>query len=258
MKYDDERTVEFYEGKIKYDDAGNVIDHPLNRLYYLRLKTIVKNRHQLAFAGDDLYNTQQFADVNYYYLGFYGEREECRYREAWADELRGLVLQRLSDNDKSWYIGFASPQSCTLYHENSNRRVRKTMDYYQSMNPGQFALITSERPYGYGKGEITYLFSEISKKAIYSSALQIWPTALEMYPIQGYCLAEDSIHLLKEWNLETRDRNLFRKVLDVCDWIFFASPAEHWYFEFFTNKVSAAEFLARIDLDDLNKRANRL
>jgi hypothetical protein len=258
MKYYDVRTVEFDEDVIKVNENSEVVYHPLNRLYYLRKKTIPENLHQLAFAGNDLFNTDLFKDVRYYYLGFYGEMNECRYREAWADKLRDLVLQRLVDKDKSWYISFASPQSCTLYNKESNIRVRKKMDYYRSMNPNRTAMIRSEQPYGYGKGEITYLFVEISKKEIYSSAIQIWSQALEMYPIQGYCLPKDSIYLLNEWNSDPRDHKLFRKVLNACDWIFFASPAEHWYFEFFTNKYGANDFLKRIDLEDLNVRANCL
>lgn len=89
-------SVELWEGRIRTDELGHAVHHPLNGPYYSGTERVGTSYGHLTFAGHDLDKSDILDDVRVFHLEFYGEPPHLRDREAWADPLRAKALRRLS------------------------------------------------------------------------------------------------------------------------------------------------------------------
>jgi len=199
----------------------------------------------LTFGGHDLDKSTILDDVRIFYLEFRGEPEETNDREAWADNLRADVLNRLTSNGRSWYLSMIDGSFDSI-SDLLARILAKRLDGIEAK---------SEKPHGYTYGFIPRPFFEIPNQNLSDVVHFFWSEAVPGYPIEGYNLDVGQINVLRKWDARSRDDQLFREVIDRTYVNFYTTPAEHRHFVFVTNKLNYAELARLIRLDELQEKA---
>jgi hypothetical protein len=250
---DEEYQVEFWEDKITRNEDGQLIHHPLNSLYKFNGADYPSYGY-LTFCGHDLDKSQILSDLHVYYLEFFGE--ENRDREAWADNLRVDVLKSLCTGNYSWYLGVVGSDVTSM------RDILMMIFFQESMITNQnkekqveSVIVDSEKMFGSGKGFLKRTFFEVPRSSIERVLLEYLPDSTPGWPIEGYCMAPDSIHLFEEWNKRERDDKLCKDVLDQAFIAFYTFPSENRYFVFLTNKLMKDELTEIIHLESLREKA---
>lgn len=87
------------QDQLSLNKDGTLEHHPLQGQYWGS-----KSPAPLTFSGPDLEKSKILDDVNVYLLYFYGGPEEDEHREAWADPIRSIVLQRLCPKGFVWHL----------------------------------------------------------------------------------------------------------------------------------------------------------
>ena len=86
-----EKEIEIQCLKANLRDRGKYgfPNRPLEDLYEWRFSSSPYNNHALAFAGDGLWDSNLFDDVEEITIVFFGEDEQSFSKEAWANPLGG-------------------------------------------------------------------------------------------------------------------------------------------------------------------------
>lgn len=248
METVDQYEVEFREDVIKKDKTGAIVHHPLNGVY-TTLDGRDKSSHgYLTFGGHDLDKSSILDDVKVFHLEFWGEPEETHDREEWADPLRAVVLDRLTANDRCWYLSMIKERFIKI-REALTRIIREEMNSIE---------VESEKPNGYGYGFIKRMIIEVPNRVLYDTVRIFWAKAVPGYPIEGYNLETGQLELLRQWNARPRDDRLFRDVIDRAFVSFYTFPAEHCNFAFVTNKLDYAKLAGLIGLEELQIRVREI
>ena len=250
--------VELTEIEWKYGKDGSVEYSPLQDLASLSPIYGPISHGCLTFAGHDLYLSKLLENVRAFELTFHGEMPNERYREAWADPIRADVLKYLSGENQSWYISFVGDITERLLNNDGRKVPEKIYKYFSGMDPKRVVTVKSEKPSGYGCGFEKRIFFEIPNEEIEWAVKNIWPQAMEIYPIEGYNLPLGRMDLIKKWDQEQRDDRLFQEVMKNSLITFFTSPAEHTYFEFLTVNFDFNELAQKINLEELQRKANEI
>ena len=253
MKLDYE--VRLTEDKILVEQ-GQIVHHPLNGPYKFRSGQDMPSYGHFTFGGHNLDSSPLFSDIRVFYLDFFGEADSTLDREAWADPLRGIVLQRLSSQDHAWYL------SCIgniLTRPDAHISI---VDELQHIFPGDeslnVAIVNSERPYGHGKGFAPRLFFEAPNQLLPDIVSKYWPAAMPATPIEGYNMASGQIDFLQKWNARPRDDELFCDVIDQVFVAFYTYPSENRHFVFVTNKLTLDDMRSLLDIESLQHKAQEL
>lgn len=251
--------VVLWEDSIAADSEGRLVHHPLNGPYQFRGGRDGPSYGYLTFGGEKLAESPLLSDIKVFRLEFLGEDEASLDREAWADPLRIKVLQRLSDDTRSWYL------SCTgtvLDGSKWEAHLPIIQDVQEEVFRGRrpnHAVVSSRKLWHYGEGFYSRLFIEVPNIYLTDMVSRCWPRAIPGWPIEGYNLERHSVHLLREWNERlNKDDQLFRAVVDKSFVLFYTYPAEHRHFAFITNKLDLEEFRRRLDFESLTIEARNL
>jgi hypothetical protein len=238
--------VKLWEDEIERDEAGKITHHPLNSRYFVTLGEDIPSYGHLTFCGHDMDKSPLFDDVRVFYLQFFGRPDE-HDREAWADPLRVEVLQRLTGNNRCWYL---SLRDLSIKGAGFGEDVTKIL----GMKLNQIE-VESEKPFGYGYGFKSRQFFEVPNHQLNKAILYFWPEAIPADPIEGYNMESGQMETIREWNLRPRDDRLFREVIDRTFVNFYSFPAEHRHFVFVTNKLDYDNLARLIGLEELQERA---
>lgn len=244
-----------YHDEWKYSKNGSVLHSPFQNFDNVLPISLSKTYGCLTFAGHDLEKSQILNDINVFCLEFSGECSEMRDREKWANPIRGKVLRRLSDEGKSWYIGFNSDISTKLIQKNNWDVDEQVFQFFSKKDPMRVATVLSERPNGIMYGSEKRMFFEILNSEIEWAVQQIWQIAEDIYKIEGYNLPSGRMDLIRNWDQRKRDDLLFSEVMDNCRIAFFTYPAEPRHFKFVTKNMNYCEFLQKINIESLQKDA---
>jgi len=253
-----EYEVRLWEDKVKKDNSGRIIHHPLNGPYRFSTGADMPSYGHLTFGGHDLAESSILSDVKVFYLEFFGEPPSTLDREAWADPLRAEALQRLSHQSRAWYLSFIGDLPDTTSstgYVSIDEELRRDLIKNEALN---FAIVRSERQYGYGKGFRTRLFVETPNRLLSNLIARYWPRAYPGDPIEGYSIASGQIEALGEWDKKLRDDQLFREVIDQVFVAFYTYPEEHRHFVFVTNKLDLNDMKQLLDLESLQQQAKEL
>ncbi len=255
-----EYEIKLWEDKIERDSEGRVTHHPLNSRYFLSHGKDVPSFGHLTFGGHDLDRSTLLSDIRVFYLQFFGETDPVQDQEAWADPLRAKVLQHLSHEKRSWYLGII-PHMLDGRNPTDPMPIEKERGRWQGLlgsDQIEFATIQSEMPYGYGRGFLPRFFLEIPNQSLTRIVTHYWPEAIPGDPVEGYNMATGQIELLREWGKRPRDDQLFREVMDQIFVAFYTFPAEHRDFVFVTNKLDLEDIRQLIDVESLQRKANEI
>lgn len=247
--------VELSEDEIRRGEDGGVIHHPLDGPYCLDSDRDLPVYGRLTFDGHDLAKSVLLDDVRVFHLTFHGESADIQHREAWADPLRVEVLQRLSPEDRAWYL------SCVGTYLNSSSPAEYTpivQDLEGLLKDEQaiFAVVHSE--FGFGERLHPRLFFEAPNRFLPQIVHRYWPRAIPGWPMEGYNMAPGQIDLLREWDKRPRRDRLFRDVMDQVFIAFYTFPAEHRHFVFVTSKLDLDGMRQLLDIDSLQAQATEI
>ena len=244
--------VELWEDKIKRDENGTLIHHPLNSRYYKGIGPDNAEDYpsygHLTFAGHDLDKSPILGDIKVFYLEFKGILEETYDKEEWADPLRADVLKHLSGNKRSWYISMIDRRFTGV----GNALTKLVGTQLNQIN------VKSEDPFGFKYGFSSREFYEIPNHNLPEIVRYFWSEAVPGNPIEGYNLETGKIEVLRQWDARPRDDQLFRDVIDQTFVNFYTFPAENRFFVFVTNKLNYAELATLIRLEELQERAKEI
>ena len=256
-KYED---VEYHFDEVKFNESGIITNHPLDYLYeyFPESNRNARNLHDLIFAGDGLDQSKILNDVKMFELRFYGEPDSIHYREEWADPLRADILKSLSSNERSWYLSFDGYSPYNLEYRDKVNVSPEVLDFFSRKEKNHVVFIDSHKRSKTDGKPIKRLFVEVTHEEIESAVKMIWPLAWNPETIQGYNFLANRIDLVKEWESSKKDEKLFRRLLDENEVFFFSYPEEHRHFIFISNKYSSSEFVKKIRLQDLRKKADEL
>jgi hypothetical protein len=240
--------VDLWEDKIKYDETGRVVHHPLNSTYLIKENKDWVSYGHLTFGGHDLDKSPILDDVKVFYLEFKGEPEEVHDREEWADSLRAEALKRLTGINRCWYMSMIDG-----FFEGIGEAIKKLVQTQLKQ-----IEVRSEKPFGYGHGFIPRLLFEVPNRYLSEVVRYFWSEAVPGYPIEGYNMEARRIEVFRQWDARQRDDRLFREVIDQTFISFYTIPAEHCDFVFVTNKLTYAELANLIGLEELQERAKEM
>ena len=258
MNEDEKYEVILYEDKWQFREDGSVLYSPIRNLEYSPPESAPITYGCLSFAGHDLDQSTLLIGTKVFYLGFQGEMPDELYREAWADPLRAKILKRLSKKNRSWYISFVGDITERIILDDGRKVPEKLFQYFSKMDPSRVTTVMSEKPFGFGNGFERKMFFEIPNQEIEWAVQNIWPEAMEIYPIEGYNLPQGRIDLIRNWDQKKRDDRLFREVLENSYLSFFTYPEEHRHFKFVTLNLELQEFTEMINLESLQKKADEI
>lgn len=247
------------ESKVIVNDKGEVTSHPLRMLYDYNETTKKNiNLNEFVFAGDYLQESKILHDIRLFEVIFHGEPQEKRWREEWADPLRADILERLSGENRSWYLSYFNPDLDICLHRQSPCGISEALQYLPQKEAQKIALIDSRLPFGYGNEHETRAFFEVPNDTVNVITQKIWSETLQPYSIQGINMMSDQISLLREWNKQERTETLFREILDIAQIFFYSWPEEQRYFRFFTSKMKVDDFCSIIRIDELREKAKEI
>ena len=252
--------IEYYYHEVEFDDKERIIYHPLEILYdyYTDTKKRTRNLQDLTFAGDGLDQSNLLNDVKMYNIKIFGEPNNIRHREEWADPIRADILKSLSSKERSWYLSFVGYSPFNLEYRDKINVSIDVLDFFASKERNQAVFVDSVEPYLSKETPMKRLFIEVTYAEIEYAIKMIWPLAWDSNTIQGYNFPASRIDLLKEWENSKKDDHLFRRLLDETEVLFYTYPAEHRHFIFISNKYSYSEFEEKIKLQELRKKAEKL
>ena len=249
--------IEISEVKPEQITSGN--NSPLDHFYTTDDDGQKRSRATLAFAGFKLDESKLLTDVRLIWIQFYGEYPEERDREAWADPLRVVLLERLCSQDKSWYLSFWGDMpfadSPTGYIDLELDIMRKFVEPF-GLECAHVQGVADGSAEG-GK-VVERFFFECPLHLIEDVILRYWPRAYPGHSIQGHLMTSGQINKLKLWNTQPRDDRLFSDIINTVDLTFFTEPSEHRHFVFVTNKMTAEELSEKIGIADLERWAVKL
>jgi hypothetical protein len=231
---------------------------PLEDLYYWDTRDAPVNEHELAFAGDNLFASQAFQQIEEIRVSFYGESDDERYREAWADPLRLEILRNLAGKHRRWYIGYKSCWSMAIFDNCSEILLDMHVTGLSVWELSKVAIVDSGYRIGMGKGIVKKPIFEVGNKDLDDFVKQVWQAADPSFSIEGYCLEPGKLDRLRVWDKQQKNDDLFRQVIDECLILFYTYPSEPRHFHFITNKMDTEEMAGIINLEDLQKRAASL
>ena len=254
-----DENVIIEESEVIVNDKGEVNSHPLRMLYdYSETTKKYINLHEFAFAGDDLQESKILHDIRLFEVIFHGEPNDKRWREAWADPLRADILERLSGENRSWYLSYFSKDLDICLHRQYPSEIQEILQFLPQKEPQKIALIDSRLPFGTGNEFEIRAFFEVSNKEVNSITQRIWSETLQPYPIQGINMISDNISMLQEWDRREKTETLFREILDVAKIYFYSWPEEQHYLRYFTNKMTLGDFCSIIRIDELRDKAKTI
>ena len=210
-------SIEFYFSETKYDEIGEIVEHPLDVLFRFnkaKKDPVPLNNGDLTFVGDEVFRSRLFEDIKLYEIGFFGEPEEIRHRESWATSIRAKIIQKLSVEENSWYISFVNYSPFDEIFNNYSQAPLLLRKYFFQKNPKEMITINSRRPLILGKGFGKRLFFEVKNEEICEVINLIWPESVERYTIQGFNFKSNQIEQLRNWDQKERNEQLFRQVVD--------------------------------------------
>jgi hypothetical protein len=246
------------ENKVIFDENGKIIHHPLKKLYYRIEGKEATNRGYLTFVGNNLDKSKILNDIRVFNLEFFGESSDEMDREAWADPWRMEILKRLTDDQRSWYIGFFGHTTIRLDHIDEREVPSHLLNYFSHFDPSHTTTIQSLQPLGYGNKYENKHFFEIPNWEIECVGRYFWEASYQAYPIEGYNFKSGKIENLIKWDKQPKNDLLFREVVDEVFIMFYTYPEEHRHFNFITNKLSLEEFAELINYPKLQKTINEL
>jgi len=258
MNEDEKYEITLFEDKWQFSEDGSVLYSPIRNLRYSPPERAPITYGCFSFAGHDLDKSTLLKGAKAFYLEFHGETPNELYREAWADPLRAKILKQLSEKNRSWYISFVGDITERIILHDGREVPEKIFQYFSKMDPSRVATVMSEKPFGAGNGFEKRIFFEIPNHEIEWVTQNIWPEAMEIYPIEGYNLPQGRIDLIRNWDQKKRDDRLFREVLENSFLSFFTFPEEHRNFKFLTLNLELKEFIEIINLELLQKKANEI
>lgn len=228
-------------------------DHPLDILDRRSVNGDCVTAGKLSFAQTGLSGSAIFDDVRAIWVEFSGEEEPDR--EAWADDLRGELLQRISVAlGSNWWLNIKGdlpdPHDPELF-ESLDVYIK---DRYTRPNNLKAAQISMPLP-GKRHEVESRLIVEYPARLVKQVVHDCWPKAYAGAPIEGYLLPPDGLEKIKKWNTKPRSAELFREVLDSTELLFTTAPEEHRHFVFFTAKHNLASFKKLAQLEELKQRA---
>jgi len=243
-----EYVVDFWEDEIVRDEAGNIVHHPLNSRYFVHLGKDTVSYGYLTFAGHDLDKSPILDVIKVFYLEFKGVSDETYEKEEWADPLRAEVLNRLTGNNRCWYMSMIDGAFEGI--GDALKRILGTR-----LNEIE---VKSELPYGMGHGFHSREFFEIPNHYLSEVVNYFWLESVPGIPIEGYNMEMGQIELLRRWDARPRDDKLFRELVDRTFVNFYTFPAENRTFVFVTNKLNYAQLAELIGLAELKQRAKEI
>lgn len=250
--------VELRKDEVIRDANGQITHHPLNGLYRSISGEDRSGYGHLTFGGHNLANSQLLDDVNVFYLFFYGESSDVEGREAWADPLRVEVLQRLSSENRTWYLSFVGDipdASSSTGYTPITQEIQQGLSQEEKLD---FAVVQSELPHYVGKGFRPRLFFETPNRLLSHVVSRYWSRAYPGLPIEGYNLSPGQIGLLHKWDKRPRDAQLFRDVMNEISIAFYTFPAEHRHFAFVTSKLGLDDMKQLLDIESLRRQAREI
>lgn len=226
------------------DNYMNFANHnSLDHLFSWTEEESPKYEHFMSFFNDDLGVAHISNQIKTFYVEFYGEKPEERDREAWADHYRAETLKRLSGKGRSWYIGYYG-YTTREYDLNNQSQID---DYFLSRLPkDKLIIIPSGTSYYLGDEIHPQLFIELSNDDLDWAVDHIWLDAYCNQPIEGYNLPSGMINQIAEWSECPKDLNLFNRIIQSVDSMFYTYPSENRHFCFITDKYTQNTFLDKI------------
>lgn len=255
-----EKEIEIQCLKANLRDRGKYgfPNRPLEDLYEWRFSSSPYNNHALAFAGDGLWDSNLFDDVEEITIVFFGEDEQSFSKEAWANPLRVDILRRLAGEDYSWYIGYRR-YNLDIIDNYSEILLNMHIPRLRRWNLSDVVFVDSGRNLSGRRGVVKKPVFEVKISELDVFVHEVWPKA-NCYDlsIEGYCMQPGKLDLLREWNERERTPELFKEVMDECLILFHVSQHDHLFFHFITNKMDVNEFSKIIDFTELENRAKKL
>lgn len=252
---EDPYRVILWEDKISKNLDGKITHHPLNGRYKFSDGSDYPSYGYLSFCGHDMDKSPLLKNLHVFYLEFSGEKD--RDREAWADNLRAMVLEKMCENKYSWYIGVIEGDSDKIsnilrinQHNFGNDKSKSSLI--------DFAVVDSEKIYGNGIGFIKKVFFEIPCQLIGKVIMEYLPDATPGWPIEGYCMDSGRLNFLQNWNNSTRDDRLCISVFEFVHIAFYTFPEEHRHFVFLANNMRYREVEELCDLKQLRRQAKEI
>jgi hypothetical protein len=209
MSTTSEYRVELTAHHVRRNTLGGIVYHPLNHLYR---EGGGKKYHygDVAFAGQDLDESDQLDAVWSYWLKFYGDPDNELDREAWADQLRIAALRNLCrSTGHVWYITFegdvVAPQSSSGWQSLEDEIKVKYVNAYQL----PYTIVDAVEDSWLGVDFRHRLFVEYSADLVAQVLARYLPRIYPRAPFEGCLMPAGQIDNLSEWNAQPRNDLLF-------------------------------------------------
>jgi hypothetical protein len=257
-------VIEVSEGKVWIDKNGK-IHHPFDKLYGYARPLSRSELTSLTFATREIVASPLTQAIKVFYVKFFGEAAEEKDREAWADPLRALILERLSKVNSAWYLSLVGEFGKKDMTPVKYQIERDFFDFF--MKDGFDYRLYQDRQYrGWSHEKGWYLiddyaqriFIEVPNQHLAKAVSVSWPFTAYKHAIEGYNMETHQLDLIELWKSKTKSVDLFQEVIKNIFYAFYTFPSENIHFAFLTDKLDLNEFVELINLKELIERAREI
>ena len=203
-------------------------------------------------------NTQNSGSVLDFGCGleifFFSEKEDSG-RDAWADGLRGLILERLAGDENGWWLNMRGdlrePYGQATVWRNLTEVLAEeaALRYSGELRPWQYwqSAISNGRRHD---------FVYVSGGAVKSTVERHWGHAHPGWNLEGCCIRDGERMRAFDW-LQA-DQLTCGELLDRCEFLMISCVSEYRHLSILTNKYDVDGIRARIQWADLERKVATL
>ena len=176
-------------------------------------------------------------------------------RQAWADTIRGDILERLAGKDGGWWLNMRGDVAQPYPGGVEGQIVWRRLIEVLAEEAGQ-RYDGQCRPWQYWQSVIAgnkrHDFVYVAGHAVRSTVLRYWGHATHGLELEGCCVRDAERMRAFDWI--QGDPISVGELLDRCDYLMLSFPSEYRHFYFLSSKYSPNQIRERIELVDLERQ----